>query len=316
MINYAINNGDFEVLNNKNLSFNFKGALVDSFDISTNQKSVQSQYGDVLFEDFKEGDISFDITFESTFYDTRAGVILNYTNKDNELTFYQIGIKSHVCRYAVDYYNGKMWEFKAFGGTGAPIQSNVKYSIHLKLRGSKILLIINSIKVLEYTNLSNNTAGVCGLYVCNGAPAKIENIQINTKRPKVFCVMKFEQDFDELYQDVIKPQCEKMGLSVNRADEFYTATPIIQDITREISESSIIVCDITMDNPNVFYELGYAHALQKSTILLADREKREKLPFDVSGYRTIFYSNRISGKKQIEESLCKYIENIMETNDF
>jgi nucleoside 2-deoxyribosyltransferase len=65
-----------------------------------------------------------------------------------------------------------------------------------------------------------------------------------------------------------------------------------------------------MDNPNVFYELGYAHALNKPTILLADINKRDRLPFDISGYRTVFYENSIGGKKEIEKKLRKYIENI------
>ena len=46
-------------------------------------------------------------------------------------------------------------------------------------------------------------------------------------------------------------------------------------------------------NANVFYELGYAHALNKPTILLANR-LTEELPFDISGYRVIFYDDRLA----------------------
>ena len=74
--------------------------------------------------------------------------------------------------------------------------------------------------------------------------------------------------------------------------------------------ASIIIADITMDNPNVFYELGYSHAIGKNTILLADAEKRQKMPFDISGFRTIFYSNSIAGKREIERNLNNYIETI------
>ena len=86
---------------------------------------------------------------------------------------------------------------------------------------------------------------------------------------------------------------------------------ILQDIIQDISNASIIIADVTMDNPNVFYELGFAHALKKPTILLADIEKREKLPFDISGYRTIFYSNTIGGKSEIEETLIRYLKTIL-----
>ena len=54
--------------------------------------------------------------------------------------------------------------------------------------------------------------------------------------------------------------------------------------------------------PNVFYEVGYAHGIKKATILLSDRT-REKLPFDVSGFRTLFYDNTIGGKSDVEARL-------------
>ena len=50
-------------------------------------------------------------------------------------------------------------------------------------------------------------------------------------------------------------------------------------------------------------------AILKGTILLCDR-KREKMPFDLSGFRTLFYENSISGKNKIELSLRKYLESL------
>ena len=79
----------------------------------------------------------------------------------------------------------------------------------------------------------------------------------------------------------------------------------IQDSRNRLSEWG----DITPTNPNVFYELGYAHALQKPTILLANRQI-EKLPFDVSGYWVIFYDETIGGKRDIESTLEKHLESI------
>jgi nucleoside 2-deoxyribosyltransferase len=71
----------------------------------------------------------------------------------------------------------------------------------------------------------------------------------------------------------------------------------------------VIIAEITPVNANVFYELGYAHALEKPTILLANR-KTEKLPFDVSGYRVIFYDDTIGGKSNIESTLTEHLKNI------
>ena len=84
---------------------------------------------------------------------------------------------------------------------------------------------------------------------------------------------------------------------------------ILQDIITSIVESEIIIADITSANPNVFYELGYAHAINKTTILLAKRES--PLPFDVKNYRVIFYDNTIRGKDNVENQLRKHLSNIL-----
>jgi hypothetical protein len=63
----------------------------------------------------------------------------------------------------------------------------------------------------------------------------------------------------------------------------------------------------------VFYEVGYAHALNKPTILIAERNI--KLPFDVSPFRTLFYENTIAGKKKIEEGLRKHITSALSETD-
>jgi nucleoside 2-deoxyribosyltransferase len=54
-----------------------------------------------------------------------------------------------------------------------------------------------------------------------------------------------------------------------------------------------------------FYELGYADALNKPTILLAQRGK--ELPFDIRSYRVIFYDDTIGGKPELERSLREHL---------
>lgn len=84
---------------------------------------------------------------------------------------------------------------------------------------------------------------------------------------------------------------------------------IIQDISKHINESKFIIADISPINANVFYEVGYAHALNKPTILIAEKDTR--LPFDVSSFRTLFYENTIGGKNKLENGLRKHIKAIL-----
>ena len=73
-------------------------------------------------------------------------------------------------------------------------------------------------------------------------------------------------------------------------------------------ESEVVIAEISSSNASVFYELGYAHALDKPTVLLARRG--EVLPFDVSGYRVIFYDDTIGGKSEVEATLDQHLANI------
>ena len=139
---------------------------------------------------------------------------------------------------------------------------------------------------------------------------KVRNIKATASTPQAFVVMQFSDTFNALYIDVIKPTCEKFGLEAIRADDIYKCDLIINDIARSIEEASVIIADVTTDNPNVFYEVGYAHGIKKATILLSDRT-REKLPFDVSGFRTLFYDNTIGGKSDVEARLTTHLKNIM-----
>jgi predicted nucleotide-binding protein len=51
----------------------------------------------------------------------------------------------------------------------------------------------------------------------------------------------------------------------------------------------LIIADVSQQNPNVFYELGFAHALRKPTILLFNSKSGSGLPSDLDGLQYIAY---------------------------
>jgi len=122
--------------------------------------------------------------------------------------------------------------------------------------------------------------------------------------------MQFTEPFNSFFRHVIQPVAKKLGLEAFRGSDVYKPGIILDDILRNILESEVVIAEITPGNPNVFYELGYAHAIGKQTILLADRASAE-LPFDIRGYRVIFYENTIKGKPEVENSLGEHLRNIM-----
>ncbi len=130
------------------------------------------------------------------------------------------------------------------------------------------------------------------------------------KGKNCFVLMPFSGDFDDIYSDHIKSIVEYFGLECNRADEIYSIKPIIDDIINSIEESDIIIADLTKRNPNVFYELGIAHAIEKPVILIS--QSTEDIPFDVKHRRCILYRFVPKGMKKFEDKLKKTLENVIE----
>ena len=106
-----------------------------------------------------------------------------------------------------------------------------------------------------------------------------------------FVIMPFRKDFDEVYQQHIKPLIQEQLDSVEciRIDEKpKLSESIVKNIQREITRCTFAIADITGLNPNVFYEIGLAHA-QKKKVILIKNKSIGKLPFDISHLPVIVY---------------------------
>lgn len=204
------------------------------------------------------------------------------------------------------FQNGQ-WEPVLGAGHGSRLEADRWHRLKLHVQGSNLDLYFNSVKVVSASY--RIARGPISLLLQSEGSLRVRNIVTATEDPMCFVVMQFTDEYNSLYAEVIKPTCESYGYKVIRADDFYTSGSIIDDITRSIKESAIVIADITPNNPNVFYEVGFAHGINKPTILLSDR-KREKLPFDISGFRTLFYDNTIGGKNIVEERLKRHLESI------
>ena len=109
----------------------------------------------------------------------------------------------------------------------------------------------------------------------------------------VFVVMPFGVkegiDFNRVYGEYIKPALEAEGFEVFRADEEVRAGDIRTDMFQELLIADLVVADLSIDNPNVWYELGVRHGLRARGIVLISI-KREKNPFDIYTDRKLHYN--------------------------
>lgn len=122
----------------------------------------------------------------------------------------------------------------------------------------------------------------------------------------IFVVMPFSDELKPVYTDHIRKVAEKLGRTVSRADDFFTANSIISDVWDAINTASVLVADCTGRSPNVFYEIGIAHTLGKSVVLIAQSE--DDIPFDIKYKRTILYEFTPRGMQDFERALYSTIE--------
>jgi hypothetical protein len=258
---------------------------------------------------FRSGSIKTTVHFFKNLDDLAARLIFGYNPETKE--YFSFGLGGYGFAYVLDeFLPGRGWQAFAAAGNKENFSPNCDTTIEINIFGQKGSLIVNDVKVLEGNLPKSITGDQIGLFAWGHGPVEFKNtINIST-RPKAFVIMEFQEPYDSLYSEVILPVAEQMGLEAYRADEVYRPGIILQDIIRGIIEAEVIIAEITPPNANVFYELGYSHAIGKPTILLAEKTDK-KLPFDISGYRCIFYDNTIRGKKDVENQLRKHLASIL-----
>lgn len=136
--------------------------------------------------------------------------------------------------------------------------------------------------------------------------ALLRNMQPQRQQPKVFrladpeniepslvsAMMPFHPSFDVVYT-TLQRTAEAAGLRCRRADDIWENPSVIQDVVSLIDRSSIVICDCTGRNPNVFYETGIAHTLGREVILITQAEA--DIPFDLRHLRFVPYLNNGEG---------------------
>ena len=132
---------------------------------------------------------------------------------------------------------------------------------------------------------------------------------MTSRRAKAFVLvlMPFDEGFNNLYKS-IKTAIEGAGADCERVDEQIFGEQIMQRVYEQIYRADIVVAEVSEPNRNVFYEVGYAHALGKTTILL--KRKAVDIPFDLKDYPHVIYDQDISKlKKQLQDRVEQLIQN-------
>lgn len=125
-----------------------------------------------------------------------------------------------------------------------------------------------------------------------------------TPKPFVFVLMPFSEEFDDIYKVGIKAACKDIGAYCERVDEQNFDESILEQIRNQIAKADIIVAEMSGRNANVFYETGYAHALNKRVILVT--KDAQDIPFDLSIYPHIIHKGKIASLKSDLENRLRW----------
>ena len=132
--------------------------------------------------------------------------------------------------------------------------------------------------------------------------------------PTCFVMQPFDGGkFDKRFEEIFKPAILAAGLEPYRVDKDPSVSIPIADIEQGIKDARLCLAEITEDNPNVWFELGYAIACNKEVVLVCSKERKTKFPFDIQ-HRTIIHygtgspSDYESLKRQITDKIKAYLK--------
>ena len=256
---------------------------------------------------FSSGTVRATISLSDDADDTAGCILLGYISPAAPYITVGIGGGEHEAYVVSKFDPNQGWNRLEGVGERPSLQPNRPYAVEVGAQGQRLSLSVDGIRILTHILPQPLEIGQLGLFAWGSGTVAFESVSVSARPTSAFVVMQFTPPFDELFEDVIRPVCAEMDIEAYRASDIYRPGVIIQDIIQGLGESQVVIAEITPANPNVFYELGYSHALRKPTILLANREETNQLPFDLSGFRVIFYDNTIRGKSGVESDLRRHL---------
>jgi hypothetical protein len=126
------------------------------------------------------------------------------------------------------------------------------------------------------------------------------------EQPRIFVLMPFAGEFLDVYVLGIREVGEKLGFTVDRADDIEHNGNILDVVKQKIRQADILVADMSTRNANVFYEIGFAHAVNRPTVLLC--RNTDTVPFDLQSINYIKYAGIVDLRERLEKRLKALME--------
>lgn len=137
--------------------------------------------------------------------------------------------------------------------------------------------------------------------------------------PTCFVIQPFNALYNKRFDSLYKPAIEAAGMTAYRVDQDPSATVLVESIEANIKRAAVCLADISEDNPNVWYELGFAVAAGRPVVMACsdEREKNGKqFPFDIRHRAIVTYKTEAPQDFQLfQERLTSRLKAMLEQGE-
>ena len=123
-----------------------------------------------------------------------------------------------------------------------------------------------------------------------------------------FVLMEFSDPYTDIYESLIKPTVLGEGFRCLKSDDIFATTSVIEDIWANINKASLVIAEISSNNPNVMYELGICHTVGKNVMMLT--QSPDAIPFNFRHMRAYPYVNDIPGSDDLKKNIASVIQHV------
>ena len=118
------------------------------------------------------------------------------------------------------------------------------------------------------------------------------------------------RNYDNVLNHLIIPACKEF--EVIRADRLQVSGKITSDILDFLEKSDVVIADVSENNMNVYFEVGYRLATHKPLVLIRNVNSENKTAFDIIDLRYCEYSTDVAEIESSISTLSSFVENTIE----
>jgi hypothetical protein len=206
-----------------------------------------------------------------------------------------VAVEGLQADFVVSDQSGSFIIFEA--KTWVPNQDNLKRAAQQAVLYKRVTKADQAYIVIDGLEHGDAQAGILSLSeLADVLPSKTAEMKVRSgvfrefQSPEriVFAAMPFAPEYDDIFFIAMSYAAKSVDAVCRRVDLQDFEGDVVAEIKRLIHSSIAVIADLSESKPNVLYEIGYAHALERPTVHICSTPM-DHLPFDVRNWNTLRY---------------------------